>query len=364
MVPANKARHATIVDVAKAANVSVATAGRALGQYGYVRPETRKAVQEAASALHYKKNMAAQSLISGSAKTFGMIVSDISSEFYSNIIKSTVNYCRERGYCILIYDTHESAKIEREALAIFQKHRVDGIIVSPADSRNVDHLREFIDDGGRIVQIDRCIPELNTDTVMLDNREAAFQGVSRLIAAGHRKIAYIGELHEIRPDLLQSIVNKYGRPSRARRAFAPSYQRFMGYLDAHAVAGLPACLDMIGRTGHYSSESAQRAAGRVLMHEPTAMLAADGMMAIGAFRALKTSGMRIPEDVSFVSFDDLDWYQLVDPPVTAIAQPCAQIGEEAARILIQRTEEKIGPVHYEHVRLPGHILMRGSVRAL
>ncbi|WP_159261626.1 LacI family DNA-binding transcriptional regulator [Komagataeibacter xylinus] len=362
----NKPRHATLADVARAANVSVATAGRALGNYGYVRPEAKETILKAAHALNYRKNLAAQSLISGTAKTFGMIVSDIGTEFYSNIIKSVVNYCRGHGYCVLIYDTHESVRIEREALAIFQQHRVDGIIISPADSRNADHLREFVSSGGRIVQIDRCVPDLESDTVQLDNRRAARECTRKLIAAGHRRIGYIGELSEIRPATLRKLMAASPPASDARQPFAPSYQRLFGYLDAHHEAGLGVCLDLIGRTGQYSDSAANRETGKVLAHAPTALLTADGLMTVGAFRSIRAHGLRIPEDLSFISFDDLDWLQFVDPPVTAFAHPCSRIGEEAARILIRRVtgSEDSSSLHHEHVRLAGNLIERASIRTL
>ncbi|MBB2199131.1 LacI family DNA-binding transcriptional regulator [Gluconacetobacter sp. 1c LMG 22058] len=362
----HKSRHATIVDVAQAANVSVATAGRALGDYGYVRPETKKAVLSAAQALNYKKNIAAQALISGSARTFGMIVSDLSSEFYSNIIKSAVNYSRRHGYCVLIYDTHESLAIEKEAVAIFQKHRVDGIIIAPASMRSIGHLRDFVAGGGRIVQIDRRLHGLAGDSVTLDNRRTAAACTTRLLDAGHRRIAYIGELDEIKPADLGRVVTDHAVTDQVRKGFAPSFQRLMGYLDAHRDAGVPVCADLVGRTGNYSWEAAHETTQAVLRHVPTGLLTSDGLMTVGAFRAVRAEGKRIPDDISFMSFDDLEWLQFVDPPVSAVAQPCAQIGEEAARILIAmaRGAKNSLPPQYEHVQLNGSIVDRGSVRVI
>lgn len=358
-----KLKHATIVDVAKAAHVSVATAGRALGDYGYVRPETRRMILEAAQKLNYKKNIAAQSLVSGAGQTFGMIVSDISTEFYANIIKSSVNYCRKYGYCVLVYDTHESTEIEQEALAIFQKHRVDGIIISPVDARISEHLYEFASSGGRLVQIDRCLPDLEGDSVLLDNRQVAKDCTRMLIAAGHRRIAYVGEIYEISPYFLRKITSASPRERDKIEPFAPSFQRFLGYLDAHHEAGLDVSLNLIGRTRLYSDIAAQKVTETVLACAPTALLTADGLMTLGAYRAIMAKKLRIPDDISFISFDDMDWLQLVDPPITAVAQPCAQIGEEAARILLRRaaTRNKSEEYHYEHIRLSGTIVERRSV---
>nr|WP_275943909.1 substrate-binding domain-containing protein [Gluconacetobacter takamatsuzukensis] len=295
-----------------------------------------------------------------------MIVSDLSSEFYSNIIKSAVNYSRMHGYCVLIYDTHESTAIEREAVAIFQKHRVDGIIIAPASMRNVGHLRDFVAGGGRIVQIDRRVPGLASDSVTLDNVGTAAACTMKLLAAGHRRIAYIGELDEVKPADLGRIVAEHAASARIKEGFAPSCQRLRGYLDAHRDAGVPVCPDLIGRTGHYSWEAARDATQAVLQHEPTALLTSDGLMTTGAFRAVRAAGMRIPDDISFLSFDDLEWLQLVDPPLSAAAQPCARIGEEAARILIGRARGAKEPLRpgYEHIQLSGSIVDRGSIRTI
>lgn len=362
----HRGRHATIVDVAQAANVSVATAGRALGGYGYVSLDTREAVLAAARALNYQKNIAAQSLISGSAKTFGMIVSDLSSEFYSNIIKSAVNYSFRHGYCVLIHDTHESAEIEREAVAIFHRHRVDGIIIAPASMQSLGHLREFVAGGGRVVQIDRRLPGLAADSVTLDNVRTAATCTARLLEAGHRRIAYIGEIDEVRPADLGRVVETYAATGRMRKGFAPSCQRLAGYLEAHREAGVPVCADLVGRTGNYRWEAARDVTQAVLSHRPTGLMTSDGLMTIGALRAVREAGMRIPDDISFLSFDDLEWLQLVDPPLSAVAQPCAEIGEEAARILIGqiRGEKEAPRTRHEHIRLAGSIIDRGSIQVI
>lgn len=360
---AGKGRQATIVDVAREANVSVATAGRALGAYGYVRPETRDAVLSAAQALNYNKNTAAQSLSSGRTRTIGIIVSDIGAEFYSNIIRSVIDCARKHGYCVLIYDTHESVEIEIEAVNVFQNHRVDGIIISPTDSRRISHLHAFLANGGRVVQIDRRVVALPCDSVTLDNRRTACECTQKLLEAGHRRIAYVGELEEIADGAVRTLLSSHTLGKARKAGFAPSMQRLLGYLDAHRAAGVVPEINLVGRSGRYHSEDAEAAAKRVIACDPTAMLASDGLMTVGAFKAIRSLGKRIPEDLSFVSFDDLEWMQFVDPMLSAVAQPCQEIGVAAAEILIARSDkaESSASQRHQHIQFVGRMIDRGSI---
>jgi len=362
-VNAGKGKQTTIVDVAREARVSVATAARALGAYGYVRPETREAILATAQAMNYNKNSAAQSLSSGRARTIGIIVSDITSEFYSAIVRSAVDYARQQGYCVLIYDTHESLEIEKEAVTVFRNHRVDGIIISPADPNQIDHLREFLAGGGQMVQIDRRIASLASDSVTLDNRGTANECTKKLLEAGHRRIAYVGELEELAGDGMAAFVDSHAQKRKLRRGFAPSVQRLLGFLDAHREMQVPACPELIGRAGYYAAEAAEVASERVFSHAPTALLTSDGLMTVGAFRAIRAHGKRIPQDLSFISFDDLEWMQFVNPSMSAIAQPCTAIGATAARLVITRAKERGNgkPSRPKHIRFAGSIIDRHSV---
>jgi len=359
-------KQVTIADVAREANVSVATAGRALGAYGYVRRETREAVAFAAKALNYNKNIAAQTLSSGKTQTIGIIVSDIGSEFFSNIVRAVVDCARKLGYCVLIYDTHESVEIEMEAIAVFRSHRVDGIIISPSDPCQISHLRAFLADGGRLVQIDRRVAGLPSDSVTLNNRRTARDCTIKLLESGHRRIAYVGELEEIAPAALSAFVTTHATVKARHGGFAPSVQRLLGYLDAHREVGVAPDSQLIGRAGKYSSERAEAATHKVLGHGPTAMLTSDGLMAAGAFRAIRAAVKQIPEDLSFISFDDLEWMQFVDPVISAIAQPCQEIGTAAAEILIGRRQTLTGlkRARRKHAQFVGRMIDRGSIRPI
>lgn len=353
---------ATIADVARLAGVSTATAGRVLGRYGYTREETRSLVMEAARKLGYRTNALARSLITGKTRTIGVIAGDIQNPFYASILRGIADVVENREFGLLIINSDESLEKEIRAVDLLREKQVDGIIVSPCDTRNSRHLRDLHAEGLPLVLLDRNVAGLDVDRIAIDNIDAAERAVAALICAGHTRVGLVGELLEGPEDDIEAFVQRSLQDAvLSTDTLYPSWQRLLGYLRAHQRAGLEIDLSLICRVGAYSASQARTAALPLIsrLDRPTAIFATDGTMSEGAIRAIAQSGLRVPADLSIVCFDDLDWMDFIAPRISTIAQPRLAMGEAAATMLLERIDgEGCSPRALE---MHGDFISRGSI---
>lgn len=337
MAPDN--RRATISDVAKAAGVSSATVGRALGDYGYVRAEIRDHVRKVADELGYRPNSLAKSMITGRTNTIGVVGADIENPFFASAMRGICDVARREGYGTILTNSDEDASIEREAIQLLLQKQVDGLIVSPANSLDCDHLREAVSSGTPVVLFDRRIAALDADCVIADSVEATRQAVQHLIEAGHWRIAIIAELRAGIDTKWKDWVRDHSHPSPD--LLMPSGSRLLGYLKAHWEAGISVDPALIRATGAYDSEQATRQTIDVLelANPPSALFTADNVMTLGAYRAIRQKGLRVPDDISLFAYDDMDWLVFVEPAVSAVYQPVYEMGAKAASALLARLKD-------------------------
>jgi LacI family transcriptional regulator len=352
----------TIIQVAERAGVSTATAGRVLGGYGYSSDPVRDRVHAAAEALGYRPNGLARGLITGKTRTIGVVAGDISSDFYASAMRGIADVARGEGVGAILTNSDENLDREREAVQLLLEKRVDGLIVSPCDLANSSHLRAAIAAKCPVVQIDRIAEGVPADSVTVDNRGAARDVVTRLLTAGHTRIAFVAELESTS----FGDVPQFAAAAASRlepQLHYPSWQRLLGYLDAHREAGEPVDLDLVIRVGAYSMDAATSAVVELLNREgsalPTALFAGDGMMSTGAMAAISQLGVSIPQDLSFVCFDDLDWMSFVGSGITTVVQPVHEMGRRAAEFLLARIDGDSS--EYRHAVLPAQLAERGSI---
>jgi LacI family transcriptional regulator len=305
----------TIHDVAAAARVSTATAARALGGYGSVSPEVRERVASAAVKLGYRRNSLARSMITGTTHTIGLVVADIENPFFARAARGITDVAHEAGYEVLLANSDEDPATERAAVHTLFEKRVDGLIVAPASMDDRPHLRDLPTRGTPVVLIDRALPGSDADAVVVDNRAAARRAVDHLAGLGHHRIALLTS---------QGLIHT-------------NQERLAGYLQGLAAAGLPADDELI-RMVPYTREGAERETEAVLaLADPaTAIFTTDNLMSLGAFEGTQRAGRRVPENVSIVGFDDLEWTTIVRPQLTVVAQPVYELGATAARRLLAR----------------------------
>jgi LacI family transcriptional regulator len=341
---APRARRPTIHDVARAAGVSVAAAGRALGGYGYVSDDIRARVSEAAAELGYRPNAVARSMITGRSHTIGFVAGDIENPFFARMLRGIADTARAQNVEVILTNSDEDLQREQVAVQTLVEKRVDGIIVAPADIDAPDHLQRAIGDGTPIVLLDRPVRGLAADLVMTDNQRAARLAVEYLIGLGHKRIAIIASQRSNDPEIEQLL--RRAAAGEGPDVARPSVARVLGYHAALTAANLPV-LPYLVRTGAipdrvrsapYRAEWAAVQTQQVLWGEDraTAIFSADSDMTLGALQTLARSGLRIPEDVSLLAFDDLDWAAIVQPPLTVIAQPVYELATIAAQRLLAR----------------------------
>lgn len=355
-------KRVTIADVAAEAGVSTATAGRVMGDYGYASQDVRAQVQRAARRLGYRPNRVARGLITGRSQTLGVVAADIGSPYYAAAMRGISDVAREAGFGAIITNSDEDLEREVAAVELLLEKQVDGLIVSTADPQREEHLQAAIDSGCPVVQLDRTVEGLVADAVVIDGVRAARQAVGLLLDAGHRRIACIGELEKG----LHGGVEQFIEAARARRLDArrlyPSWQRLLGWLEAHWAAGVPADPGDVVRVGGYSAAAARAAVGKLLDDGAvTALFAADGLMSTGMMQALSDRGLSIPQDVSVVCFDDLEWMEFLGPGLTTVSQPVRHLGELAASALLARIGGEDGPPRHQVVETS--LVTRGSVAA-
>lgn len=352
----------TIAEVAKLAGVSTATAGRVLGGYGYSRQEIKDRVRKAANELGYRPNLLARGLITGKTKTIGVVAGDIQNPFYASVLRGISNVVEENGFGLLITNSDEDQAREIHSVELLTQKQVDGLIVTPSDTLKATHLHELRVMGVPLVLIDRAVAGLQVDRVATDNISAAEQAVQHLISAGHRRIGIVAELVEEQPGGLDMFLARAaaGDPVESETLY-PSWQRLLGYVRAHRVAGLPVDPRLTLRAGSYSAQAAQSLLPGLLNQPdpPTALFTTDGTMSEGTMRAVTAMQLSIPRDLSLICFDDLDWMSFLHPGITAIAQPRMAIGETAARMLLERIRGEEFPSRT--MLLPAELMERGSV---
>lgn len=358
MSPTPRRGMPSIVEVAREAGVSTATAARALGGYGSVSEKARASVAAAADRLGYRPNGLARSMITGATHTVGVLVPDIENPFFSRALRGIADVAHDRGYEVLLVNTDEDVEIERKALEVLTERRVDGLVVAPTDVSDRDAMQAVIDTGTPMVFIDRTIPGVPADVVGIDNRAAAREATERLIGAGHQHIGLVTGA----PAELQAKLSRAGLRGVERLAATTVGTRAAGYRDALLAAGVSPRADLVSAEGFRRDQAA--AATRRLLglpSPPTAILALDSLLALGVLQGLRELGLHCPRDVSLVSIDDADWAQVVSPPLTVVAQPVYDIGAEAGRLLLGRlAEPDRRPVHR---RLRTRFIERDSVAA-
>jgi LacI family transcriptional regulator len=307
---------ANIHDVARRAGVSVATVSHVINESRFVSPATRKKVLAAVAALNYRRDGIARSLRRSKTGTIGVLISDITNPFFSDLVRGIEDaiYDRKDGHNFILCNTEEDDAKELLYLNVLLEKRVDGLIIAPAGG-NAAELTSIIASGVPIVFVDRAIDNVAADSVGVNNREAAREAVAHLIRLGHRRIALL----------------------RAQLCADTIHDRAAGYQDALAAAGLPydAALSLVSA----STIAAAHKVGRALLASaarPDAVFCTNNFMTLGLMQAVTEAGLDCPQDIAIVGFDDFPWSTAFRPRLTAVAQPSYPMGVEAVGLLFDR----------------------------
>lgn len=328
----------TIADVARRAGVSAPHAARVLSGKGYASAEVRERVLRAAEEIDYVPNRLARSLRSRRTDTIGLVISDVENPFYSQIAKTVETEAKKRGYHVVLCNSIDDPREERHYLNLLEALRVDGVIATPSPGRSTS-LKRLSEGGMVVVQIDRKVPGLKADAVLVANAAGAELAVDHLIESGHRRIGILNG-----PCTITS-----------------GQQRLAGFVRAiekHKIRPQ----EKLMRVGSFQRASAMEDARALLAARPTAIFAANNILAEAVMLVLHEQGARVPEDVSLVAFDDTPWMSLVNPPLTTVRQPTADMARAAVTLLTRRLDD--GDARPETLVFDAELVVRGSVAKL
>lgn len=341
--PASRSRNSegqvTIIDVAQRAGVSYATVSRVINNETYVKDATRQRVQQALAELGYVANRQARSLRGGRTNMIGLLVRDFGSGYIGEIIRGIDQELGERHYDLLLYTTHGRGQRESDYVATLMRGMVDGLllVLPRTPEAYLTKLRQahfphvLIDHQG----IDRAGPAVGAT-----NWQGGYDATTHLINLGHRRIGLItGEL-----------------------GLGCAVDRREGYCAALCAHGLAVDPTLIA-TGDFTQSAGYNGAKQLLTlaSPPTALFASNDMMAFGAMEAIREHGLRIPEDLSILGFDDIPQAAGVHPPLTTVRQPLEAMGRVATQMLFGYLAEPIRTD--ERIELPTQLVIRNSCQS-
>jgi LacI family transcriptional regulator len=311
-----KKTNVTIHDLARQLGVSASTVSRALQNHFSIGEETTKAVKKLAAELGYRPNTLAVSLRKQHSTNIGVIVPRINRPFISSLVSGMEQAARESGYHVLISQSYEDHEIEIENAKAFFNSRICGLLVSCAvKTTDYEHLLQFTESGIPVVFVDR-IPNL-TDCfqVMIDNREATFKATEHLIQQGCRRIAHFG-----------------GLPSQVMYQ-----QRRQGYKDALAKYGLPFDENLLLTAAQLTAEEGFELAAHVLSlpNPPDGIFAANDITAVSTIQYAKSRGIKIPEELAVIGFNDDPICSIIEPNLSSVHQPAVEMGKLAVQQLFK-----------------------------
>ncbi len=329
---------ATIHDVAKLAGVAPITVSRVINQSGYASPETRARVEAAIAELGYVPNRLASSLRSKRTKTLALVLTDITNPFFTTVARGVEDTASDAGYTVVFCNTDESEIEEKKYLQVLLQQQVDGILLVPArgTSDSIDLIRK---QNTPVVVLDRRLPpNVPVDTVRCENEHGAYQLVRLLIELGHRHIAILSG-----PPGVSTAEDRLAGFRRAMREVGSGDQSQVVIYGAF----------------NQASGSEMMRQTLALDPRPTAVFAANNLICIGALHASQEAGLRVPEDIAMVTFDDLPPTLLTFPFFTVAAQPAYDMGCQATQLLLTRLANDT-PGLCQEIVLPTQIIVRQS----
>ncbi len=328
-------RRPTLADVAREVGVSAKTVSRVLNEDGPASAQTREQVLAAVAKLGFQPNLMARNIrVGGPDTTIGLVIPDLGNPFFGAVARSIEDSVRDRGLTLLMGSSADDPGRERALTDKFLARRISILLVVPSVGAEHSHLKTHRATGLPVVFIDRPGVGLATDSVVSSNRAGAHDGVAHLIAHGHRRIGFIGDL----PTTLYT-----------RR------ERLAGYRSALREAGLPADRALVANAHDRHGASAVTAQLLDLADPPTALFAGNNIVALGIVAEL-ARGKR--KDVAVVAFDDVELAEALEPALTVVAQDAEEIGRTAATTALARLDGDRSRART--ITVPTRLIVRGS----
>ncbi|MCW0481839.1 LacI family DNA-binding transcriptional regulator [Gaoshiqia sediminis] len=329
---------ASMNDVARRAGVSIATVSRVLNNSSSVNEETRLKILKAIKELKYQPSRVAKRLRSkgGPGNLLGVLIPDIQNPFYVDVLRGIEDIAYKNNYVIIVCNFSQDEKKEAMYLDILESEAIDGLIAAPASEDDV-RVKKMVQNGLPVVCVDRGLNGIDVDVVWVNNDAGAFAAVDYLAKAGYKRIGHIAGLPTI-------------PSSRLREA---------GYRRALAENNLPFDPQWLVY-GNSTYKSGVELAEKLLSlpTPPDALFTGNNLITLGALETIHKRKLHIPNDVAIIGFDDMNWSNSLNPPLTAVRQPAYEIGQRAGELLIQRIRDpKRAPIQ---MTLNSELMVRGS----
>lgn len=311
---------ARIKDVASIAGVSTATVSHVINNSKNVSDEMKKRVHDAMTQLNYTPNTVARSLRSRKSNIIGLIIpikeNDNSKHYFMTVANGIESVLKKNGYHLLLSNSGEDYEEEMERIKVFNTQMIDGLIIAPTTRTDgaPEEERRFGD--YPVVFIDRKPQHIQGDCVLVNGLEESYRAVSALIAKGHTRIGFIS----------------------GKRHITSVEERLLGYIKALQDHGLKAD-DSLIRSGESKWNAGYDLAGELIRGQGvTALFVANNVMCMGSVKYLQENKIRIPDQMALIAFDDFEWTEVIDPPISVVRQPAYELGVKAAEILLSRIE--------------------------
>lgn len=329
----------TIYDISKLANVSPMTVSRVINKSGKVSPATRTKVEAAIKELNYIPNASARYLTAKKSKILSLIITDITNPFFTKVARGAEDKAKQMGYRLLLCNSDEDINKESDYINMLISTGVDGVLITPSEDKSKSNLRTLNKYNIPFILLDRKVDGINCDEIHGDSQDGTKKVLKHLINNGHQKIA---------------IINGPLVISTAR-------ERQDAYIETLKANNLPIEQELIFQSHYKNGDSNEVSALLSLPKEkrPTAIFAANNIIAINTIKELRKRNVRVPEDVSVVCFDDLDPAFDLNPFLTVISQPAYHFGYTGTQMLIERIE-KTAPTELRKIVLPSELIIRNS----
>lgn len=316
-----KRQRVTVKTIAEITGFSPSTVARVVSGRGGVRKEKAEKILRVAKEIGYRRNFIAHSMKTGRSYTLGVLIPDISYPFYPLIVRGICDTVEKEGYMVIIGNSYNIPEKEARNIHSLLERQIEGLIIAPIqESVNEEYFHELHSKNIPLIVIDRKYTHIKTDFVGVDDRYGAYSAVEYLISLGHKKIG-----------IISGPLNSY-----------TGIERFKGYRDAIIKNNLKFKKEFVMEMSYQKGEEEGYKAMKELIKktEITAVFCATDSFAIGAMRAIREEGLKIPDDISVIGFADLFGAEYTQPPLTTVYQPKYEIGVKAAELFLRRIKEK------------------------
>jgi DNA-binding LacI/PurR family transcriptional regulator len=333
----------TIKDIAKALGISTSTVSRALRDSYEISPETKQMVLECAERLNYRPNPIALSLKERRSRSIGVVVCEIANSFFSQVINGIESIAYDRGYNVIISQTHESYDREVVDLQYLSSRSVDGLLISlSTETSDLSHIKALHEKGLPIVFFDRITEEFNTHKVVIDNFKGAYDATCHLINSGYKNIAALAGSEYL------SITS----------------ERLAGFKDALTANNIEIKKDKILHCfyGGMVFTEIEEAVNKLfsMKQKPDAIFTTSDSLTTGCLKTLIRRGIKVPDDIAVVGFSNTELAELMNPPLTLVRQPANEMGRAATELLLQIIESKRPIKDFEKRVLTPELQIRSS----